>query len=185
VHVTLRVASHVPYLRKFEICRVLRKAFCEGGRKDDFRIVEFSIQGDHIHQLCEASSSRALSRGMKGWSCRVTKGLNKLFAGEGTVWADRYHAEPLRTPRQVRAALCYVLNNWRKHGVAPARRPHLLDPFSSARYFRGWATAPPGPAADRSATDSPVAPAETWLLTVGWTHHGLIGTGETPGRARR
>jgi hypothetical protein len=27
----------------------------------------------------------------------------------------------------------------------------------------------------------PIAPAETWLLRVGWRRHGLIGVGERPG----
>ena len=32
------------------------------------------------------------------------------------VFADRYHARVLKTPRQVRNTIAYVLNNWRHHG---------------------------------------------------------------------
>jgi hypothetical protein len=35
---------------------------------------------------------------------------------EGRVFVDRYHAHALLTPREVRAALVYVLQNWAKHG---------------------------------------------------------------------
>jgi hypothetical protein len=33
----------------------------------------------------------------------------------GKVFHERYHARHLRSPRQVRNVLVYVLNNWRKH----------------------------------------------------------------------
>jgi hypothetical protein len=31
----------------------------------------------------------------------------------------------------------------------------------------------------------PTAEATVWLLTTGWKRHGLIGFGETPGKAMR
>jgi hypothetical protein len=50
----------------------------------------------------------------------------------GTVFADRYHAQLLRTPRQAANAVRYVLENSTIH----ARRqgwsgPRAIDPFSS------------------------------------------------------
>jgi putative transposase len=185
VHVTLRMADDVPSLRNYERAPVLRRAFCEGGRKEGFRIVEFTILGNHLHMVGEASSNRALSLGMQGFKNRVTRGLNRLCGGrKGTVWADRYHLEVLRSPRQVRAALAYVLNNARRHGIAPAANPSWVDPFSSGRYFEGWATAPPDGADRRASPGAPVAEAESWLLTVGWRVHGLIRPDEVPGRRR-
>jgi putative transposase len=181
VHVTLRVADDVPNLRNFERCAVLRAAFCKA-KDDEFRMVEFSVQGNHLHSICEARSSSALGRGVQKFEQRVTRGLNKLLDREGTVWAGRYHSEPLRSPRQVRAALRYVLLNARRHGIAPRRNPDWIDPFSSGRYFTGWSNGPrdgPAPRDDQA----PVAPAETWLLSVGWRRHGLIDPAEVP-RAR-
>jgi putative transposase len=184
VHVTLRLADDVPSLRNYERCRVLRTAFCEGGRKDDFRIVEFSVQGNHVHSVCEARSKTALSRGIQGFKHRVTRGLNRRCGGRtGTVWADRYHVEVLRTPRQVRNALCYVLNNDLRHGVL--RRRGCVDGFSSGRYFAGWATAPPDGCDRREAGEAPVAEATSWLLSVGWRRHGLIRLDEVPAAKRR
>lgn len=183
VHVTLRLADGLPSLRNYERCAVLRRAFCEGGRKDDFRIVEFSVQGNHVHAVCEVRSSRALARGMQEFKHRVTRGLNRLCGGRrGTVWADRYHLEVLRTPRQVRNALCYVLNNDLRHGMS--RRRECVDVFSSGRYFEGWATAPPDRCDRREGGDAPVAEATSWLLTVGWRRHGLIGIDEVPAAGR-
>jgi putative transposase len=178
VHVTLRLVDGLPSLRNYERCKVLRKALCEGGGKPDFRVVELSVQGNHVHSVCEARSKLGLSRGIQGLKHRVTRGLNRLWGGRrGTVWADRYHLEVLRTPRQVRNALCYVLNNDLRHGLA--RRRGCVDVFSSGRYFDGWATAPPDEAS-REGEDAPVAPATSWLLTVGWRRHGLIGLDEVP-----
>jgi hypothetical protein len=45
------------------------------------------------------------------------------------------HARALRTPREVRHALVYVLMNFKKHG---GRAAHRLDAMSSARWFDGW-----------------------------------------------
>lgn len=119
---------------------------------------------------------------MQKFEQRVTRGLNKLLGRKGTVWAGRYHSEPLRSPRQVHAALRYVLLNARRHGIAPRRNPDWIDPFSSGRYFTGWSRAPRDGPAERDA-DAPVAPAETWLLSVGWRRHGLIDPADVP-RAR-
>jgi hypothetical protein len=90
------------------------------------------------------------------------------------VFADRYHARVLRTPREVRHALAYVLLNGRRHGVTSVG----IDPCSSGAWFDGWVGLSV-PAPDASAA---VAAARTWLLRVGWRRHGPIGFGEVPGR---
>jgi len=88
---------------------------------------------------------------------------------KGRVLADRYHSRLLRTPREVRNALVYVLNNAKKH--FEMRRE--IDPFSSAPWFGGWREA-----VGRSADPPPVVAARTWLLEVGWLRHGRIGIAE-------
>jgi hypothetical protein len=78
----------------------------------------------------------------------------------------------LRTPREARNAIAYVLLNARRHLARAGRAPASLaaiDPASSGRWFEGWAQAPE-PSADPPA----VAPARTWLLHTGWRRHGLI-----------
>jgi hypothetical protein len=92
------------------------------------------------------------------------------------VWADRYHARILRTPREVRNCLVYVLGNWRHHGGE--RYPQQsLDPCSSAPWFDGFREnlLPPPEHAER-----PTAAARTWLLGVGWRKRGggLISVAE-------
>ena len=105
--------------------------------------------------------------------------------------AGRYHLRVLRSPRQVRNALAYVLLNARRH-LAKRRGPaavrgDALDPASSGRWFDGWAGRERGKDTGPGPRDGPVAPAvalaHTWLLRVGWRRHGLIDPAEVPGRA--
>ena len=58
---------------------------------------------------------------------------------------------------------------------SPNRKPDLIDPHSSARWFDGFTIQLP---AQRTA--SPVAPPTTWLLSVGWKMHGLLSPDEGP-----
>jgi hypothetical protein len=111
---------------------------------------------------------------MKGLLVRVARALNRLWRRVGSVFADRYHARCLRTPREVRYALAYVLHNARHHGI-PVQGP---DEYSSGLWFDGWRR---HVAAPRRL--SPAVGATTWLLRVGWRRHGLIGVDDMPSRA--
>ncbi len=115
---------------------------------------------------------------------RVTRGINKLLGGrKGSVFDDRYQVEVLTNPRQVRNALCYVLQNARRHGIHRFRPSGWVDPCSSARYFDGWDGEVNLPPAEPDAA-RPVADAETWLLRTGWQRWGLIGIDEVPAAGR-
>ncbi len=189
VHVTVRLLSGLPRLRGFEIARVLRRAFVFGCRKGTFRICQFSVQGNHVHLICEARDSTALARGVQGWKIRVTRAFNGIWSRRGTAFDDRYHSEILRNPRQVRNAVCYVMQNARRHGETLPRWAHGVDPFSSAWYFDGWRDdrwryGLPPPPEDPDAPGDPVAGAHTWLLETGWRMHGLVGVDETPAARR-
>src|SRR5690242_1240817 len=143
MHVTKRIQPGITRLRRFELCKVLQRAFVHGCLKTldnelEFRICQFSIQGNHIHLICEASDNVALARGVQGWSVRVARGINGHIERTGSVFDDRYHVEILRTPKQTRHALCYVLQNARRHDERIDPRFHGMDPFSSAWWFDGW-----------------------------------------------
>ncbi|HEY6037334.1 MAG TPA: transposase, partial [Kofleriaceae bacterium] len=111
-----------------------------------FRVVQFSVQRTHIHLLVEANDRLALAKGMQAFGISAAKHINALIRDEagkrrrGSVFPDRYHVKILKTPRQVRNCLTYVLNNWRHHGEDQGERCRAwhLDPFSSAVTFEGW-----------------------------------------------
>src|SRR5690349_4342856 len=90
VQVTVRMKPSIARLRNFVLIPILRRAFVYGCKKTgaqlEFRICQFSIQGNHIHLMCEAANNAALARGMQGWSVRVARGLNKKLGREGTVF---------------------------------------------------------------------------------------------------
>jgi len=183
IHVTKRVRSDVKRLRRYELCKVLRAAFVNGCRKDQFRICQFSIQGNHIHMICEATDTAALASGIQGWSVRIARGLNRHLGRKGSVFYDRYHMEILRTPTQTRNALCYVLQNARRHGESLEARWHGMDPFSSAWWFDGWVD--PSWKKGLSPPEArTVASAQTWMLRIGWRKCGLISIDERPRAAR-
>jgi hypothetical protein len=129
------------------------------------------VQRDHLHLIVEAEDGRALSRGIQGLAIRLAKALNRVLCRRGRVWGDRDHVRALSTPREVRKALVYVLQNWRKH--MPGIRG--LDPCSSAVWFSGWRRAIP-----TEAARSPVVAPRSWLAAVGWRRLGLIGDDEAP-----
>jgi putative transposase len=169
VLVTTRLLAGLPNLRRGVVCDIVREALCAGAERFGFRLVEFSLQRDLLHLIAEADDQRALSRGMQGLLIRVAKRLNRAWQRHGTVFRDRYHAQELKSPRHVRYALVYVLQNARKHREIAAG----IDPLSSGPWFRGWL--------DRVASAaSPLPRASAWLLTTGWQRAGLLSTTERP-----
>src|SRR5689334_1056716 len=146
-HVTLKAVRGLSNPRKKEPYRVIRKALADGKERFGFRLVCFSVQSNHFHLVVEADNETALSRGLQGLQIRLARGLNRLFRRRGRVFADRYHARALATPREVRSALAYVLLNHLHHSYQ--RREDLsvrgFDPCSSALFFDGWREHRPHP----------------------------------------
>jgi REP element-mobilizing transposase RayT len=178
VHVSLHTRRDVPSLRSQVCFTALRRAFAAGKEKFGFRLVHFSVQGNHVHFVVEADDNRALSRGMQGLAIRMARGVNGAVGRKGSVFAERFHAKPLGSPRQVRAALVYVLRNHVKHDVQHGGRVSSeLDPCSSARWFDGWRTRAP---CSDDQDERPVVVPRTWLLGRGWQLLGKIDDFEIP-----
>jgi hypothetical protein len=180
VHVTVKLVREVGGLRRRKLIDAMRAAFRGGKIKDGFRICQFSIQHDHMHVVSEADSNEALARGIQGWEIRVAKRINRKLGRKGKVFADRFHAVPVRSPRQLRNTLCYVLNNGHRHGEQIDPRWNGIDPFSSAWHFAGWSHDRWRRGLDPPGGEPTVAPAEGWLLKTGWLRWGRIGVAEVP-----
>ena len=177
VHVTMRLRDGLPSLRQGAPYGVLREALAECLRARGFRLVVYSVQREHLHLIVEADGRDSLARSMQGLAVRIARRLNALWKRAGSVFADRYHDVILRTPRQVRNAIRYVLLNARKHGAAPPG----IDPYSSGRWFDGWLER----VREGVKASRPVARARTWLLAVGWRRHGPISCFDVPGSRSR
>jgi REP element-mobilizing transposase RayT len=180
-HVTLRALPGVPNLHRTTVYAVIERALRESAAaRDDFRTVHFCVQSNHLHLIVEARSADALSRGMQGLAIRIARGVNRAAGRKGKLWADRFHARTLRSPSEVRAALCYVLQNTRRHATTECEMvdANWVDPRSSGPWFDGWRSLPEG--FERRRDAAPTAEPQTWLLSEGWRRCGLIRVDEVP-----
>ena len=176
LHVTMRVAKGVRNLRGREGHMVVRAALEHGGAREGFRVVEYSIQGNHIHLLVESANTSALSKGMQGLTISLARRINcSMGRRRGTVFPDRYHVNELKTPTQTRRCLAYVLLNGRKHAAQAGRNlpRDWVDSCSSAPYFEGFSK--PVDAAKYAEFHRLRLPrAQTWMLREGYKKVGLV-----------
>ena len=103
-----------------------------------------------------------------------TRGQKRHAASHrsGGFVGERYRTHVLKTPREVRHSIAYVLLNHKKHGI----RLTGLDPMSSTSLFDGFVSA----VAHERPPNSPTQLARTWLLSRGWRRHGLLRLCESP-----
>lgn len=182
VHVTLRMRDDAPRLRNFELARVLRRCFVAAKVKLGFRICQFSIQSNHIHLVCEATDRTRLTSGVQGFEVRIARAINRANGRTGKVLADRYHARALRTPREVKNVLAYVLQNHRHHGGRPVPGFGGIDPFTSSWWFDGWRDDAWRTGLVQLELEPSVAAPRSYLLRVGWRRHGLLAPDGRRGR---
>ena len=157
VHVTVRVRDDVRNLRTKLCFRALEQAFRAGRERFGFRMVGYSVQGNHIHFLVEGADATALARGMQGLTIRMARALNRVLGRSGKVFADRYHSHILRTPTEVANARDYILGNRAKH--------HLQH--------KGWALPPDYVDEYAAIAVELTAHPHTWLLSQGWRRRSL------------
>jgi REP element-mobilizing transposase RayT len=147
---------HVWNLRSRRAFRQFAAAFARGCNRAGFRLIHFSIQGNHLHLIVEAADADHLARGLQGLAVRIARGLNRVMGRTGKIFADRYHAHILRAPAEVASAIGYVLGNFVIHAL---RRGESVSETAPDEYTSAFATRTGPPL---------VAPPETWLLRVGW-----------------
>jgi len=162
MHVTLRVMPHVFNLRSRRSFRVLEKALY-AIRDVGARLTHFSVQGNHVHLILEVEGRHALARAMRSLCVRAAKALNRMMGRAGRVFADRYHATVLRSPRQVYRAIRYVLSNTRKHLL---ERGTKVGAVTVDDYAAGPAEHVPDTMRLRPSVL--LLEPRTWLLQTGW-----------------
>jgi REP element-mobilizing transposase RayT len=184
-HVTLRVREDVESLRQPRVLYAVHESIAKAQR-EQLRIVHFSVQSTHLHLIIEAANDEARARGIQGLVVRLARSINRTLQRRGPLFSERYHARALRTPREVRNAIRYVLNNARHH--MRHDNPHVdatwVDAYSSGLWFEGWKRPV---VVDHWSTfhvmqrPNPVVTPRVWLLAKGWRRHGLLQFDEVPG----
>ena len=135
-HVTVRVRKGTWNLRSQRCFSRLARAFSRANERNSFRVVHYSVQGDHMHLLVEADDRRVMSNGMRALLISIARRLNRLMDMSGPRFADRFHERALASPSAVRTALRYVLTNAHRH-----HGHELVDAYSPGPRFAHW---PPG-----------------------------------------
>ena len=184
---TLRVREGLPSLRNQSLFADVFAALRAARNRFGFRLTQFSVQSNHIHMIVEATGRPALSRGMQGLGVRLARAINTRLRRAGKVFADRYHDRILKSLREVRNALEYVLKNARRHGIYHDG----VDPCSSGDWFDGWKDLTTRDPATTSAmsgvppNEAPIVAPRGWMLGVGWKRLGLIPVRTRPAGAAR
>jgi REP element-mobilizing transposase RayT len=167
VHAILSVKEGLPSLRQKKEVAAIRESLRRCGDKEGFRVVQNTILSNHVHLVVEADDKEHLELGMTGLITSMAKSLNRVWQTKGSVFDGRYFARVLKTPREMRQVLEYVLHNAARHGLW--RETWKPDPFSSAPWFDGWEDY-------RLMQERPgwIAAAKSWLVRVGWRRAGPI-----------
>ena len=173
VHATLRCVDGLPSLRRPTHKRVIETIFAAENRKG-FRLVHYSIQGNHLHLIAEGDTTQALSRGIQRVSSRIARTLNKRWSRRGKFFKERFDGKVIKTPRQMRNALRYVLLNHHKHAFeSHGDTTPGLDRYATGHLFDGWLPFDGGrPKTRKPKRGDPVVNPTCWLLTKGWRKHG-------------
>jgi REP element-mobilizing transposase RayT len=143
-HVTVRVRHGVWNLRSQRCFSRIARALAAVRDREGFRVVHFSVQGNHLHLVTEASARRDMSNGMRALLIRIARSLNALMGTRGRLYADRYHERVVTSRSQMRNVLRYVLENHARH-LNEIGKGHLaaaIDAYSSAA--RGDLVSAPG-----------------------------------------
>lgn len=170
MHITLRMRKGVVSLRSQGIFKEFKRALREA-KQFGLLVNQFSVQGTHIHLLAEARSNAELSSGMKSFGSRFAKAVLKASGQKGAAFAGRYHLHILKSPREVKNALRYILLNQAQH----LKVAQHIDGFSSGYFFSRWEKLIKVSAWIRTQLAEPrprdfthLTPAQSWLLKEGW-----------------
>lgn len=125
VHVNIRYNTRI---RNQEFLLILKRAILSAQSKG-MRFLHYSVHGNHLHFILEASSQKKFTSAMRSLTVSLAKGL-----GSEPVQLGRYHLHVLRTPAEVGNAVKYVVFNDLKHS---GKKLIKVDSYSSAgRYLR-------------------------------------------------
>ena len=129
--VTKRTPQHINFKFKCSIrnkdCLKLLKQSIQNAQKMGLKIIHFSLQSNHVHLITEAENNEILTKGMRSLTITFSKGLKR-----GRVQLERYHLHVLKTLREAKHAIAYVLFNEQKHTKKKASK---IDGYTSVLYL--------------------------------------------------
>lgn len=159
-----RLRIGIPSIRRKPALRAFQRAI---QRAQDFglHVLHYSILSNHIHMIVEAKDKKALRSGMSSIATSFAIASQRLFHIKGAIFHGRYHLKVIRTIRQMRNTLEYVLLNYCKH----VDFVEHIDSFSSGGHFPHWRK---------------LIPRRRWNDVLGWGVDGLSDKLDTAGLSR-
>jgi len=88
VLVTTRLRAGLPSLRRVRELALIRSRFELAAERFDVRLIEYSVQSNHVHLIVETKDEHSLAQAMKGLLVRIARGLNRLWHRSGAVLDD-------------------------------------------------------------------------------------------------
>jgi putative transposase len=86
----LRLLPGLVSLRTLKAIREVESTFAAGCERADFRLVHYSLQGNHAHLIVEAHDRDALGRGMMAIGSRLARAVNRAMGRSGPVLGSRF-----------------------------------------------------------------------------------------------
>jgi len=115
LHVTIKFdKKKIATLRNKIFYREIRKSL-RRLRVKGVRLIEFSVQKDHIHFLLESANKIVLGKAMRALSISLSKRFSLLLNRKIKALKSRYHLHILNTLKELKNARQYILNNSAKH----------------------------------------------------------------------
>lgn len=178
MHVTIGLREGLCNLRRKREVKAIWRAVAELREsglvsEDRFRLLQLSVQRDHLHLAVEAKSQPDLSSAIQRLKQRIGHALRRLWKltrVRGSIYSGRYHVRLAETPTEVRRLFAYVLGNARHHGTW---KKASTDPYSTASEFAFWHSSVELTAACDSRPI--VSPPRSWLAKTGWKRAGRKG----------
>jgi REP element-mobilizing transposase RayT len=130
--VTKRTPQHINFKFNCRIknkeCLKLLKRSIQNAKKTGLKIIHFSLQSNHVHLITEAEDNKTLTQGMRALTITFAKGLKK-----GKIQIERYHLHVLKSIKEAKFAIQYVLFNQQKHAKTQFTS---INGYSSVVYLK-------------------------------------------------
>jgi putative transposase len=165
IHITIKLKKGVVSLRGPKMVAAF-KASLQKAKKRGLKVIHFALETNHAHLFAESDGNHQLRSGMASFGSCFGKAARRVTGGKGSVFQGRYHLQVLKSPRQTKNAMAYVLLNHSKHQGAKPYADHM----SSAAFFGDWRAL----LGERYRVDQPLprpeflAKPSSWLARDGW-----------------
>ncbi len=174
--ITFEARDEVPNLRSPAVHAILRDCVRQVNAHEGLAIVHYGLRQRNVLLLVEAPDNRALAIGLRSFSIRLAKAVNRHLGRQGPFFSDRFAMQLLESPRQVRQGLAFVLL-----GASPKKGREQLDAYTSAPSLQGWKL--PAPSSVMADDEPCVAAPQSRALRSGWRRYGLLDPSEAPAPA--